>query len=109
MSEEMCATGEIILHLLKGGNIDITPDMATALYVAMVTDTGRFTHSNTTPEALRIAAFLIERGARHVEISKHVYNTNPYNLVKLNALSLNTVNLHSSNRIATIWLTREML
>ena len=109
VSEKMCATGEIILHLLKGGNIDITPDMATALYVAMVTDTGRFTHSNTTPEALRIAAFLIERGARHVEISKHVYNTNPYNLVKLNALALNTVNLHAGNKIATIWLTRKML
>ena len=109
VSEEMCATGEIILHLLKGGNINITPDMATALYVAIVTDTGRFTHSNTTPEALRMAAFLIERGARHVEISKHVYNTNPYNLVKLNALALNTVNLHAGNRIATLWLTRKML
>ena len=109
VSEEMCATGEIVLHLLKGGNIDITPDIATALYVAIVTDTGRFTHSNTTPEALRMAAFLIERGARHVEISKHVYNTNPYNLLKLNALALNTVNLHAGNRIATLWLTRKML
>ncbi|HHT9137774.1 MAG TPA: DHH family phosphoesterase [Candidatus Wunengus sp. YC60] len=109
VSEEMCATGEIVLHLLKEGNVEITPDIATALYVAIVTDTGRFTHSNTTPEALRIAAFLIERGAQHVEISKHVYNTNPYNLVKLNALALNTVNLHAGNRIATIWLTREML
>ncbi|MDO8141026.1 MAG: bifunctional oligoribonuclease/PAP phosphatase NrnA [Candidatus Brocadiales bacterium] len=109
VSEEMCATGEIVLHLLKEGNVEITPDMATALYVAIVTDTGRFTHSNTTPEALRMAAFLIERGARHTEISKQVYNTNPYNLVKLNALALNTVNLHAGNRIATIWLTREML
>lgn len=109
VSEGMCATGEIILHLLKGGNVDITPDIATALYVAIVTDTGRFMHSNTTPEALKIAAFLIERGARHIEISKHVYNTNPYNLIKLNALALNTVNLHGDNRIATIWLTRKML
>lgn len=109
VSEEKCATGEIILSLLREGNIDITPDMATALYIAMVTDTGRFTHSNTTPEALRMAAFLIERGARHVEITKHVYNTNPYNLLKLNALALNTVNLHAGNRIATLWLTRKML
>src|SRR3989304_4474722 len=54
VSEEMCATGEIILHLLKGGDINIPPDIATALYVAIVTDTGRFTHANTTPEALRI-------------------------------------------------------
>jgi len=109
VSEEVCATGEIILHLLKEGHADITPDIATAIYVAIVTDTGRFTHSNTTPEALRMAAFLIERGARHADISKYVYNTNPYTWLKLNALALNTVSLHSSNKIATIWLTRKML
>lgn len=107
--EDVCATGEIILSLLKEMNIDITPDIATALYVAIVTDTGRFTHTNTTPEALRAAAFLIECGAGHTEISKHVYNTNPYNLIQLNAQVLNTVKLHLGNRIATVWLTKEML
>lgn len=109
VTEDVCATGEIILALLKEMNIDITPDIATALYVAIVTDTGRFTHSNTTPEALRAAAFLIERGARHTEISKNVYNTNPFNLTQLHAHVLHTINLHAGNRIATVWLTKEML
>ncbi len=109
VSENMCATGEIVLALLKEMGIDITPDIATALYVAIVTDTGRFTHSNTTPEALRAAAFLIECGARHEEISKNVYNTNPFNLIQLHAQVLNTIRLHAENRIATIWLTKEML
>ncbi|MFN3533501.1 MAG: DHH family phosphoesterase [Candidatus Brocadia sp.] len=109
VAEHMCATGEIILALLQGMNIDITPDIATALYVAIVTDTGRFTHSNTTPEALRAAAFLIERGAKHIEISKNVYNTNPFNLIQLHAQVLNTARLHNGNRIATVWLTNEML
>lgn len=109
VAENMCATGEIVLTLLKEMDVDITPDIATALYVAIVTDTGRFTHSNTTPEALRAAAFLVERGARHEEISKNVYNTNPFNLIHLHAQVLNTVKLHTGNRIATIWLTKEML
>lgn len=109
VAEDVCATGAIILALLKEMNIDITPDIATALYVAIVTDTGRFTHSNTTPEALRAAAFLIERGARHTEISKNVYNTNPFNLTQLHAQVLHTINLHAGNRIATVWLTKEML
>lgn len=109
VTESMCATGEIILTLLKEMNIDITPDIATALYVSIVTDTGRFTHNNTTPEALRAAAFLMERGARHTEISKNVYNANPFNSVQLHAQVLNTVNLHTGNQIATIWLTKEML
>jgi phosphoesterase RecJ-like protein len=105
----MCATGEIILTLLNWMNIAITPDIATALYVAIVTDTGRFTHSNTTPEALRAAAFLIEHGARHMEISKNVYNTNPFNLIQLHAQVLNTIKLHAGNQIATVCLTKEML
>ncbi|HQU30840.1 MAG: bifunctional oligoribonuclease/PAP phosphatase NrnA [Planctomycetia bacterium] len=107
--EDMCATGEVILTLLKSMDVAITPDIATALYVAIVTDTGRFTHSNTTSEALRAAAFLIEHGARHEEISKNVYNTNPYNLIQLNAQALSTVTLHAGKRIATIWLTKAML
>src|SRR3989304_1640785 len=68
VSEKMCATGEIILHLLKGGNIDITPDMATALYVAMVTNTGWCTHSNSTLKSRGPAEILLVPGARHVEI-----------------------------------------
>lgn len=109
VTEEMCATGEIVFNLLKETNVSITPDIATALYVAIITDTGRFTHTNTSPEALRAAASLIEHGARYQEITKHVYNTNPYNLIQLNACALNTIKLHSQNRISTLWLTREML
>lgn len=109
VAEDMCATGEIVLTLLKGMNVDITADIATALYVSIVTDTGRFTHSNTTPECLRAAAFLIEQGARHEEISKNVYNTNSFNLIQLRAQVLNTLSLHAGNRIATIWMAKEML
>lgn len=109
VDENMCSTGEIILSLLREMNINITPDIATALYIAIVTDTGRFTHSNTTPDALRAAAFLIEHGARHTEISKYVYNANPFNLIQLHAQVLNTVRLHIGNRVAIILLTREML
>lgn len=109
VAEDMCSTGEIIFTLLKNIAIDITPDIATALYIAIVTDTGRFTHANTTPDALRTAAFLIEHGARHTEISKYIYNTNPFNLIQLNAQVLNTVKLHAGNRVATVWLTKDML
>ncbi len=109
VAESACATGEIVLTLLNEMKIAITPDIATALYVSIVTDTGRFTHSNTTPEALRAAAFLIEHGARHAEVSKNVYNMNPFNLTQLHAYVLNTIKLHASNLIATAWMTKEML
>ncbi len=109
VDENMCSTGEMILLLLREMNIEINPDIATALYVAIVTDTGRFTHSNTTPGALRAAAFLIEKGARHSEISNYVYNAHPFTMIQLHAQVLNTIRLHMENKVATILLTREML
>ena len=41
----------------------MTPEIAEALYIALVTDTGRFQYSNTTAKALRLAAELVEAGA----------------------------------------------
>ena len=107
--DDMCATGDVVLQLLREMKVDITPDMATALYVSIVTDTGRFTHSNTTSSTLRSAAFLIECGARHTDITRYVYSANSYNLIQLNVQSLATIRLHLGNQVATIWLTREML
>ncbi|MCF6147029.1 MAG: bifunctional oligoribonuclease/PAP phosphatase NrnA [Candidatus Kuenenia sp.] len=107
--EDMSSTGEMILSLMKKMDITITPDIATAIYVAIVTDTGRFTHSNTTPEVFRAAAFLLEHGAKHEEITKNVYNTNPFNLLQLYAQTLNTIELHLDNKVATVFLTKEMM
>jgi len=109
VERHVSSTGEMVLALLRQMNISITPMIATAIYVAIITDTGRFTHSNTTPETLRAAAFLIERGAQYEEVSKYVYNTNSYELLQLHAKVLNTIKLHLGNKVATVFLTREMI
>ena len=109
VASDVCATGEIILNLLIEMGIEITPDIATALYVAIVTDTGRFIHSNTTPEALKAAAFLLEHGAKHSEISKFIYNANSFHQIKLHSLALDTLKLHLKNQVATLSLTNKML
>lgn len=103
------STGEIILHLLKETSQKITPEIATALYVAIITDTGRFTHSNTTTESLRAAAYLIDCGANPAEIAKHLYKTNTYGQLLLHAFATKTIRLDAGGRIAIIYLTREMM
>ena len=50
------STGEIVRDLLRELGVELTPDIAEALYIALVTDTGRFQYTNTTPKALRLAA-----------------------------------------------------
>src|SRR5439155_17926276 len=56
------STGEIVRDLLAELQVPLTPQIAEALYVALVTDTGRFQYANTTPKALRLAAELVEAG-----------------------------------------------
>lgn len=50
-------------------------DVATLLLVGLITDTGSFQHSNTSPEAFEMAAELLDRGARQQEIIKHIFKT----------------------------------
>jgi len=57
------STAEILARICDGLGIELTPDIAEALYVGLVTDTGRFQYRTTTPAALRLAARLVEAGA----------------------------------------------
>src|SRR5919108_111826 len=50
------STGEIVRDLFAVLGVELTPEIAEALYIAVVTDTGRFQYANTTPKALRLAA-----------------------------------------------------
>ena len=61
--DDASSTAEIVRDVLRGSTCTLTPEIAEALYVALVTDTGRFQYSNTTPKALRLAAELVEAGA----------------------------------------------
>src|SRR5438270_4630652 len=57
------STGEVLRDVFAELGVPLTPELAEPLYVALVTDTGRFQYSNTTPKSLRLAAELIEAGA----------------------------------------------
>ncbi|MBT5823852.1 hypothetical protein HOH67_01845 [Candidatus Peregrinibacteria bacterium] len=74
----------IILKLEKEfGEELIDEDVATLLLVGIITDTGSFQHSNTSPEAFEVAADLLERGARQQEIIKHIFKTKSLETLKL--------------------------
>src|SRR5438094_8036682 len=67
------STGEVLRDLFRELGIELTPEIAEALYIALVTDTGRFQYTNTTPKALRLAAELVEAGADVHRILKGVH------------------------------------
>jgi phosphoesterase RecJ-like protein len=70
-----CATGELVYDVLCAGGVPLDREIATALYVAVATDTGSFRYSNTTPRAHRLAAAFLECGVEPEAIHRRLYAT----------------------------------
>jgi len=97
------ATGELIHRLAIELDWPITTPVARALYVALVTDTGSFRFSNTTPTTLRTAAHLIECGANPEEVYRDLYASGPVGRPRLLAEVLQT--LVYEPEVGLTWLT----
>src|SRR5579862_4203997 len=93
------STAEIVRDLLGELGVSLTPDIAEALYVGLVTDTGRFQYANTTPKALRLAAELVEAGADVHGIFQNVYETVQFAKLKLLARALERARLYEGGRL----------
>ena len=85
---EASSTGEIVRDLFSELGVEVTPEIAEALYIALVTDTGRFQYANTTPKALRLAAELVEAGADVHKVFQGVYESVQFAKLKLLARAL---------------------
>ncbi|GBE01429.1 bifunctional oligoribonuclease and PAP phosphatase NrnA [bacterium BMS3Bbin06] len=92
------ATGVMIYHLIKELNVGFTPEIATNLYTAIAIDTGTFRFENTTSESLRIAADLVDAGARPGSISISLYESWPRERFNLLVRMLNTLELRDLTR-----------
>jgi phosphoesterase RecJ-like protein len=100
------STSEILRDLLSELGVALTPEIAEALYVALVTDTGRFQYANTTPKALRLAAELVEAGADVHGIFRQVYETVQFAKLKLLARALDRARLFEGGRLVVSYLLR---
>jgi phosphoesterase RecJ-like protein len=104
--EHASSTGEVLADVFAELGVEITPEIADPLYTALVTDTGRFQYSNTTPKALRLAASLLEAGADASKIFVEVYETTPFAKLKLLARALDRATLLVDGRVVVSELVR---
>ena len=104
--DDASSTAEIVRDLLAQLDVPLTPDIAEALYVALVTDTGRFQYSNTTPKALRLAAELVEAGADVHGIFRLVYETVQFAKLKLLARALDRAAVYEDGRLVVSYLLK---
>jgi len=101
------STAEIVSDVLRALGAEITPAIAEPLYVGLVTDTGRFQYSNTTPKGLRLAADLVDAGADVHAIFQNVYETVPFPKLKLLARALENAELLDGGRLVISYLRRD--
>ena len=99
------AVGEIALRLLDELGTVLEPDIALCLYVAIVTDTGSFQYSATSPQTHRIAARLLDAGLDAGDVSEEIYERNELHGLRLLARALESLEVSPDGRVALITLT----
>ncbi len=98
-------TAEIVHQLAKLLGATVTPSMATALYVGLVTDTGKFMYENTDAEAHRMAAELIESGVDVGDIYRRLYERVPLEKTRLVARALAKIERYDGDAIALTYIS----
>jgi bifunctional oligoribonuclease and PAP phosphatase NrnA len=100
------STGEVLHDLFRELGVETTPEIAEALYIAIVTDTGRFQYANTTPKAHRLAAELLERGADVHKVFQGIYESVQFAKLKLLARALERAQVYEGGRVVVSHLLR---
>ncbi len=104
---EASCTAEIVFRLARLLDAEMTPEIATALYVALVTDTGRFMYENTGPDAHRMAAEMIEAGVDVHDIYRRLYERVPLEKLRLTARAIQHVERLDDCRLAATYISAD--
>jgi phosphoesterase RecJ-like protein len=96
----------MVRELLARLDVTLTPEIATPLFVGLVTDTGRFQYSNTDARAFRAAAELVTVGVKPQEIFQRVFESVQASKLKLLARALGRIELRLEGRLAVTYVTR---
>ena len=107
VDDSASSTAEIVWRLAKEMDVEITPAMAEALYVGLVTDTGKFMYENTTPASHRMAAELIEAGAVVNDVYRRLYEELPFCRLQLLGRALSDVQRHDDGALTLTYLRRQ--
>jgi phosphoesterase RecJ-like protein len=100
---DACAVAEQVYTLARAADVRITPEMATCLYMALLTDTGSFCYEGTDAHTFSLAHELVRLGACPAPIAQTVYFSNP--MSKMLLLGAALANLKRDGRVAWLWVT----
>jgi bifunctional oligoribonuclease and PAP phosphatase NrnA len=98
---------EILWDVARDLGVEVTSEIAHALYIALVTDTGKFMFENTTPKAHEMAADLLEAGVQPQEVHRKLYEGLPFARLQLLSRALNAVQRFDGGQLTLTHLTRD--
>lgn len=104
-----CATGELVFDFARQLELEITKGVAMGLYVALLTDTGSFRYSNTSPRCHAIAARLLAAGVNPEDMYARIYASSPLGKLKLVGDALATLEADTEHGIAWISVPADAL
>ncbi len=110
IDDNYTSTGEIIYDFINSTQIvDLNRDISTAIYAAIMTDTGSFRFERTSARTHRFVAGLLEHGADPTNIYYEIYDRGTFNKTKLLGISLNSLKLDKTGQIGHMIITQQDL
>ena len=109
LDPDAAATTELVYAVIEELGVPLTREIADCLYTGLVTDSGCFAYTNTTPRTHRIAAALMEAGCRYKELNRLLIEVKTLPVLAAEQEALSTLEMHFNGRAALILVTRDML
>ena len=107
VDESAAACTELVFSLIEALGVRLTPDIATHLYLGLLTDTGSFHFSHITPRSFEIARRCVEAGANPQWIARTHYDSSTLGRVRIFGHVLNTMRLDAAGRVALLTMTHD--
>jgi phosphoesterase RecJ-like protein len=107
--ESAAACGEMVFDLVRALEVPLTLEIATHIYLAILTDTGSFHHSNITPRTFDICRQAVQAGVNPAAMARRVFDSNSFGKLKLIGALLNAMELTDAGRLAVLSMDDAML
>jgi len=102
------ACGEMVFELIAELGVPLTPDIATHIYIAILTDTGSFHYSSISPRTFDICRQCVEAGIDPPAIARAIFDSNHLGRLKLFGAVLSKMELDASGRVATVYVDQKL-
>lgn len=106
---DISSTGELLYQILKCNGKKIDVDMAKCMYIAIVTDTGKFSYSSTSKYTHLAVAELIEIGVDVSCINNLLYNSKPFNIVNAYMDCISNINFYHNKKLGVAKITKDIV